>query len=131
MPSININKELSIKELIGVVNQLSVKELDKFILELLSIQTKRLNPQLEKIEKNLIKQINKKLSRSKQKKYDLLTQKRLDSEISSKELEQLGILIEEIEEIEPKKAQALFTLSQIKGVTPKQLIKRYEIADNA
>jgi len=131
MPSININKELSIKELIGVVNQLSVKELDKFILELLSIQTKRLNPQLEKIEKNLIKQINKKLSRSKQKKYDLLTQKRLDSEISSKELEQLGILIEEIEEIESKKAQALFTLSQIKGVTPKQLIKRYEIADNA
>ena len=60
-----------------------------------------------------------------------MTQKRLDSEISSKELEQLGILIEEIEEIESKKAQALFTLSQIKGVTPKQLIKRYEIADNA
>ena len=125
MPSLQIKTNIQLSDLLNSVEQLSVKDLDQVINQLVSLKMKRLRPQFSKIESTLVKQINKKLSKKKQKRYDELTQKRLDSLISTTEHQELAKLIDTIEEIEMKKAQALYTLSQIRGITPAKLMASF------
>jgi len=122
MPSLQIKTNIQLSDLLNSVEQLSIKDLDQVINQLVSLKIKRLRPQFSKIEATLVKQINKRLSKKKQKRYDELTQKRLDEQLTNTEHQELAKLIEAIEEIEMRKAQALFTLSQIRGVAPAKLM---------
>jgi len=126
MASIQIKSEISINELLNSVEQLSAKEIDKLIKKLAAIQIKRQIPQPSKIEAQLIKKITKRLSKTKQIKYENLTQKRIAEIITDKELEELGNLIVSIEKIESDKAQAIFTLSQIRGISPVKLMTSFQ-----
>lgn len=126
MASIQIKSEISINELLNSVEQLSAKEIDKLIKKLATIQIKRKIPQSSKIETQLIKKITKRLSKTRQTKYEYLTQRRIAEIITGKELTELSNLIDLIEKIESDKTQAIFTLAQIRGITPAQLMTSFQ-----
>lgn len=122
MASIQIKSKISINDLLTSVEQLSGQELDKVIKKLLTLRVKQQITQSPKLETQLIKKINKKLSKTKQLKYEQLTKKRLAETLTEKEHVELSVLIDSIEKIEVEKLQAIFTLSQIKGISPTKLV---------
>ena len=126
MSSIHIKTEITFNELLKGVEQLNSKEIDSFIKKLFALKTRRLNPQLIKLETSLTKQINKKLPKTKLSKYNSLIQKQQEGKLTKKDHKELGTLIDMIEEIEVKKAQAIITLSQIKGISPTQLMENIQ-----
>lgn len=122
MASIQIKSEISINDLLASVEQLDGNQLDKVIKRLLTLRVKQQITQSPKLETQLIKKISKKLSKAKQKKYEELTQKRLNYTLSVKEQKELAAIIDTVEKIESDKMQAIFTLSQIKGISPAKMM---------
>ncbi len=122
MGSIQIKSEISINDFINSIDQLKESDLDKIIKKLLTLRVKQQITQLPKLETQLVKKITKKLSKTKQVKYERLTQKRLDATLTDKEHSELANIIDSIEKIEADKAQAIFTLSQIRGISPAKLM---------
>ena len=130
MSNISVKTELSLNEFFKGIEQLSVNELDNIISKLVSLKTRKLGPQLQKAEADLIKTIFAKLKVSEQKKYDHLSQKLLDKTLSKKEHEELTKLIEKVEEIELRKAQAMLTLTQIRGISIEELMSELDMELN-
>ncbi|MCB0840061.1 MAG: hypothetical protein KDD99_25500 [Bacteroidetes bacterium] len=101
--------------------------MEKFISKLLALRTQKNTKYSSKIEAALIEQIKGKLSDDQQKQYDQLMQKRWEETLSIAEHGELQKIIDTIEEMDNKRAEAIFTLSQIKGIEPKELIKTFNL----
>ena len=82
---------------------------------------------LSKRETALFLKINRNLSEDKQKRYDELTEKRLDDRLTKKEYSELGELIKEIEQIWVERLQAVIELAQLRKTSPEKMMKRLEL----
>ena len=123
MSKVEITSQVSMEELLSGVEQLNEKDLVTFITKVLALRTKKSVANLTEIESQLTKQIINSLSPAKQKRYETLMQKRWDETLSENELQELIKTTETIEEMDAQRAEAIFTLSQIKGVSPEELMK--------
>ena len=127
MSTIEIKSKVTFNELLSGVEQLSANDLEKFISKLLALRTQKNTKYSSKIEAALIEQIKGKLSDDQQKQYDQLMQKRWEETLSIAEHGELQKIIDTIEEMDNKRAEAIFTLSQIKGIEPNELIKTFNL----
>src|SRR5215510_10897152 len=82
---------------------------------------------LSKRETALFLKINRNLSEDKQKRYDELTEKRLDGRLTKKEYSELGELIKEIEQIWVERLQAVIELARLRKTSPEKMMKRLEL----
>jgi hypothetical protein len=126
MSSVKIQSKVSFNELLSGVEQLSAKDLEAFIVKILALRVKRAGSDLPQLEEQLRKQIAERLSPTQQQKYDVLIQKQCDETLSEKEHQELAAIIEKVEAINAQRASAIFTLSQIRGITPDALMKELE-----
>lgn len=86
---------------------------------------------LSKKESELFFKINDCLSDERQDRYDTLTKKRLDGELSDAEYAELGELIKEIELIWARRLRAVADLARLRKVTPETIIKQLELSPSA
>ena len=129
MSKVEITSQLSMEELLSGVEQLNEKDLETFISKVLALRTKKASANLTEIESQLSKQIGKRLSPAKQKRYETLIQKRWDETLTKKEHQELIKITETIEEMDAQRDEAIFTLSQIKGVSAEALIKELKLSE--
>ncbi len=86
---------------------------------------------LSKKESELFFKINDCLSDERQDRYDTLTKKRLDGELSDAEYAELGELIKEIERIWARRLCAVADLARLRKVTPETIVKQLELSPSA
>ncbi|MGH9937615.1 MAG: hypothetical protein ACREAM_15305 [Blastocatellia bacterium] len=84
-------------------------------------------PRLSKKESALFLKINRNLSEDKQKRYDELTEKRLDDRLTEQEYSELGALIKEIEQIWGERLQAVIDLARLRKMAPEKMMKQLEL----
>jgi hypothetical protein len=84
-------------------------------------------PRLSKKETELFLKINRTMTEDQQKRYDQLTEKRLDGTLTRKERKELENLILEFERMGVARMQAVIELARLRKVAPDQLIKQLEI----
>lgn len=81
-------------------------------------------PRLSKRESALFLKINRNLSEDKQKRYDELTEKRLDGRLTKREYSELGKLIEEVEQIWVERWQAVIDLAKLRKISPREMMRQ-------
>jgi hypothetical protein len=84
-------------------------------------------PRLSKKETELFLKINRTITEDQQKRYDQLTEKRLDGTLTKKERKELESLILEFERIGVERLQAVIELARLRKVAPDHLVKQLEI----
>jgi hypothetical protein len=84
-------------------------------------------PRLSKKETELFLKINRTMTEDQQKRYDQLTEKRLNGTLTRKELKELENLILEFERMGVERLQSVIELARLRKVAPDQLIKQLEI----
>ncbi|RMG23029.1 MAG: hypothetical protein D6730_15295 [Bacteroidetes bacterium] len=124
MSTVEIKSRVSFNELLSGVEQLSAKDLEKFIAKVLALRVKRNISDFTKMEAKLVKQINKQLPSSTQNRYEHLIEKRWEETLTEAEQKELQEIAAQIEELDTRRAEAIFTLSQIKGLTPDALMEQ-------
>lgn len=122
------NLEVTTEDLLSVVAQMPEKEFSRFIEDAKKLRLKPKKFRWTKDEIELIKQVYEYTpSAEKQKRFRELVQKRIDEEISEQELEELGILIDEGEELNVKRIEVLVKLAQSKNESLDEIMRRLEI----
>ncbi len=81
---------------------------------------------LSKKETELFLKINATVTEDQQKRYDQLTEKRLDGTLTKKERTELENLITEIERMGVERLRAVIELARLRKVAPDRLIKQFD-----
>jgi len=89
--------------------------------------SKSKDPRLSKEETALFLTINRALPEDKQKRYDELTEKRLDETLTESEHAELGELVQEVEQIWVERLQAVIELARLRKVSPAKMMKQLEL----
>ena len=87
----------------------------------------RTGAHLSKKETSLFLKINRNLTEEQQSRYDTLTEKRLESELTLEEKAELGALLEAVEQIWLERLQAVGELARLRKVAPETLMQQLEL----
>jgi hypothetical protein len=109
-------------KLLETVEQFSLPELEKFVDKVLALRARRVAPVLTREESELFMTINQGLSADKQARFDKLVRKRRQSRLSDNEHEELLSLVDEIENMDARRAEALGKLAAERGVPLRELM---------
>ncbi len=115
-------------ELIEEIKRSQDKELDAFLERAWLVRAERSRPHLDAAQTNLLHQINATLPRDQQEQIAVLNQKMLDKQLTEPEHLELIALSQEAEKVQARRLEAVLELSKIRGVTPKQMLKKLGIA---
>lgn len=107
--------------------QLPEPELERLVDLLLAIRARRVAPVLAHQEPELLRTINRGLSSDKQARFDGLVKKRRQSRLTEKEREELLRLVDEIENLDANRAEALGKLAILRGVSLSELMDKLGI----
>ena len=101
----------------------AMRRMLRIVPERINVTTSRLS----KKESELFLKINRNLSDERQRRYDELTEKRLDGKLAKDERLELGELIKEIERIWADRLQAVAELARLRKVSTAEMIKQLEL----
>lgn len=124
MPTIQVESQVSLDALLNGVEQLNTTDLENFANEVLAIRAKRRAPSLPRREGELLQQINQGLPAEQQQRFDDLTARRRAELLTSNEHGELLQLIDQIENMDVKRMQALAELAQLRNVPVRLLINQ-------
>ena len=119
--------EAKADRLLETVEQFSLPELDKFVDKVLAIRARRIAPVLTHEESELFMTINEGLSVDKQSRFDQLVRKRRQSRLTKQEHEELLGLVDDIENMDARRVEALGKLAALRGVTLYELMDKLGI----
>jgi hypothetical protein len=117
MVTIQIKSQVSLDELLNGVAQLSLPELERFVLQVIALQAQRKSPNLRKDEAELLLKINQGLPFDTQKRYDELVAKRKAETMTPDEHQELLRLIEQIEKSDAERVKNLVDLAHLRGTS--------------
>jgi hypothetical protein len=121
------NSPLSFDELLNSVAQLSLSELERFVLRVIELQAKRRAPNLPKDEARLLKKINQGLPPEIQKRYSELNAKRKAETLTPEEHQELLQLTGRIEKSDAERVKYLAKLARVRGTSLTALMKELDI----
>ncbi len=107
--------------------QLDLAQLERLSLELNSLVARRKTPNLLMREAELLEEINRGLPTTDWQRYHTLNQKLLDDVLTAGEDEELGVLIERIEEFDVRRLRALIELAQLRKIPLDRLMTQLGI----
>jgi len=110
------------KDIISSINQWCSKEIDAFLEQLLLLRAQKKAPNFSNQETELLLKINQGIPFDIQHKYNSLTSKRNNSELTKNEYNELLLLSERIEEIEVQRIKYLSQLAKIRKTTLPQVM---------
>ncbi len=127
MPTVQVEAQLSVKELLHAVKQLSLAELEKFVRQVIYLQAARKAPGLSKEESRLILEINQGIPDETQERYDELIARRQAENLTSEEHRELLELTETIESLDAKRVTCLSELAVIRQTSLTELMEDLNI----
>ncbi len=127
MSKVEIKSKVKFSELLKAIEQLAPKELEQLICKVRKIQARNHTPGYKKIEQELIEKIQMSLPAKMEDRYQLLLHKKQQGILSKKEEQELMQIVEHIEELDLKKAEAIYTLANIKGLSGKDLLNHLAV----
>lgn len=122
MATVRIEAELSTDKLLEAVKQLSLRELDSFIEQVLAFQAERKAPALPVDETALLMKINNGLSAKVQQRYRKLIKLRQEERLTQDEYEELLRLTDDVEQKQVERLEALSELARLRGKTLRELM---------
>ena len=124
MPTVKIEAQISISDLLEATKQLSQSELEQFIEQILKLKAQRVAPSLSEKESELLIKINQNLPQELQLIYQSLIKKRNQELLTESEYQQLLILTEQVEEHQAQRLEYLAKLAKIRQVSLTSLVKK-------
>lgn len=116
MSSVEVRSQVSLDELLNGVAKLSTPELEHFVTQVLTLRASRVAPHLPHQEARLLQIIAANLSTEVQRRYDELTGKRRAEMLTPEEHEELIELIDQIEQADAERTEALIALAQLRNI---------------
>ena len=106
---------------------MEIKDLEKFVENVLKIRARKVAPSLSKKESDLIKKINKALPKKLNRRFEILNQKRVSETLTTVEHEELMEITKKFESLNVIRLKALADLSKIRQVPVRKLMKQLGI----
>jgi len=131
MASIKIESQVTFQDLLKGVEQLEIKDLEKFVENVLKIRARKIAPSLSKEESSLIKKINKPLPKKLNQRFEVLNQKRQLETLTEREHKELIKITEKFEALNVARLKALADLSKIRQLPVRKLMKQLGITPKA
>lgn len=131
MPSIVVQSQVSLDELLNGVGQLGSQEFEHFISQVLTLRARRIAPSLAMEEASLLEKVSQGLSPAFQQRYNELSAKRGAETLSSEEHRELLELIDRIEHNDAERIRALTSLAQLRDVAVPELMVQLGIRSPA
>ena len=122
MTTIQLQTEVSLTQLLQGVQQLDAATLEQFADEVMLRRAKRRAPSLSKDETELFLRINQGLPEATQLRFQALKEKRDDAALITAEYDELLAIIDQIEQRDVERLQALAELAQRHQVSVRQLM---------
>jgi hypothetical protein len=117
-----VQAQVSLDELLDNAARLEIPELERFISQILILRAQRIAPGLSKKEADLLERINQHLPANIQQRYDELTAKRQEETLTPSEHQELLTLLDDIEQRDAERAQALVDLAQLRQISVSSLM---------
>ncbi|MFQ5633168.1 MAG: STAS/SEC14 domain-containing protein [bacterium] len=127
MSVVETQTNLSTNELVKAVKQMSLKELDRFVPQIIALLAERKAPYASAAESKLLMKINKGLPPKLKKKLDRLVAKRKAGTLKTDEQKELISLMHEVEEAQVRRIEALTGLAKLRGVSLDSLMDQLGI----
>lgn len=105
------------------MKQLSTPDLEQLVDRVLTIRARRRAPSLSRKETELLRKINQGLPVDTQQRFDELTAKRRAEMLNQEEHQELLQTLDQIEQHDVKRLEALAELSQLRNVSIRVLMK--------
>lgn len=131
MASIKIESQITFQDLLKGVEQLEIKDLEKFVDNVLKIRARKITPSLSKEESTLIKKINKPLPKKLNQRFEVLNQKRQLETLTEMEHQELIEITKKFEALNVARLKALADLSKIRQLPVRKLMKQLGISPKA
>lgn len=123
MSTISVQSEVALESMIRGVEQLSTPDLEQLVDRVLTIRARRRAPSLSRKETELLRKINQGLPVDTQQRFDELTAKRRAEMLNQEEHQELLQTLDQIEQHDVKRLEALAELSQLRNVSIRVLMK--------
>jgi hypothetical protein len=127
MPVVQIEAQLSTKELLKAVTQLSQRELEQFASQVIALTAQRRAPSLPQVESELLLKINQGVPPDIQKRYNELIAKRQAEILTPDEYEELLRLTQQVEKLEARRVEYLAELACLRGTSLTALMENLGI----
>lgn len=122
MPTIQVEANVSPRELLRAVEQLSPPELESFVAEVLELRSRRTAPCLSPAEAELLRKINQGLPDELRSRFAALKARRQAEVLTPEEhAEMLGLTVQ-VERQEAERLQTLGDLAQLRKTTLPKLL---------
>ena len=122
-----VHISLSFSELIKAIEQLSPKDFEKFMSQILVLRAKKAVPSLSEEESILLMQINKGLPQNVKARYDALRMEKEAATLSDETYQELLALTEQIEAFELQRVQNLVKLAELRQTSLRNLMTTLDI----
>jgi hypothetical protein len=129
MPIVQFKKELSMNDLLQVVEQFSGKELEEFIQKVQVLKRQKTNKKTSK-KAELISIIQRNFTEIEQHRFDELVQKRQAYTITDEELIELIEMTDYSEQLSVERVKALGKLSELTGKSVDFLVAELNMKPN-
>lgn len=127
MPTIQIEAQLSDKELLKAVEQLSEPKLERFLTRILALRAQRRDSCLSQKESELLLKINHSIPKDVLKRYEALIARRDEETLTRKEHAELLRLTRQVEGAEVERVRHLVELAKLRGVSLEELVEKLGI----
>lgn len=129
MTTVQLQSEIKIEldEVLDGVSKLDTPELEHFLTEVSVLLAQRKVSNFSKAESRLLQKINQHLPVQTQKRYQQLTKKRQNEDITTEEYEELLALVDTVEQADAERLQALIELSQLRKTSLENLMEKLGI----
>jgi hypothetical protein len=117
MPTIQVEANVSPRELLRAAEQLTPPELDSFVADILALRSRRTAPCLSATEAELLGKINRGLPDELRRRFEALKARRQAETLTPQEQAELLGLTDQVEQQEVERLQALSTLAQLRKTT--------------
>jgi hypothetical protein len=101
-------------DLLNAVRELSPTELDQFVSEVLQVRAQRVAPSLSRTEAELLRRINHGLPKETRERFRHLVARRRDGSLTAEEQAELLRLVDEVENTDAQRVEALAELAQLR-----------------
>jgi len=123
MPTIQVEANLSRRDLLRAAEQLDPMEFQQFVTDVLGLRARRQVPHLLAAESELLLQLNRGLPEEIQSRYHNLIGKRRQQTLTTEEHNELLRLTEQVEQLEADRLAAMGDLAQLRQTTLPALMK--------
>ena len=122
MSTVQIVAQVSPDKLLEAIGQMDLAELDRLVPRVIALRAQRRAPSLPQRESELLTRINRGLPINVQTRLDALVARRQAETLTPDEHEELLRLIEQSEETEATRVEALAQLARLRGISLTTLI---------